>query len=188
MAGSRRVEFQNDLTAEEYAALMNDNIKDLTELRLWSLERIKENKAKVACAYNKKVKLKEFQVRDLVWEAVLPLGTKDAAYEKWSPNWHGPYRIDHVLPGNVYMLEELDGVKFPVVVNGQHLKKNFPACGMTDIEQSIIRIRLYREGGRYMESANNKKRKNGKKNTKKGKRIQKKKEKKKRRRHMYNSR
>jgi hypothetical protein len=65
-AGSRRVKFQNDLTAEEYAALMNDNIKDLTELRLWSLERIKKNKAKVAHAYNKKVKLKEFQIGDLV--------------------------------------------------------------------------------------------------------------------------
>jgi hypothetical protein len=48
------VEFQNDLTVEEYAALMNDNIEDLTELRLWSLERIKENKAKVARAYSKK--------------------------------------------------------------------------------------------------------------------------------------
>jgi hypothetical protein len=114
--------------------LMNDNIKDLTELRLWSLERIKENKDKVARAYNKKLKLKEFQVRDLVWEAVLPLETKDAAYGKWSPNWHGPYRIDQVLPGNAYILEELDGVKFPVAVNGQHLKNIFPACGTTDIE------------------------------------------------------
>jgi hypothetical protein len=44
--------------------LINDNVKDLTELRLWSLEKIKENKAKVARAYNKKVKLNEFQVRD----------------------------------------------------------------------------------------------------------------------------
>jgi hypothetical protein len=69
---SRRVEFQNDLTVEQYAALMNDNVDDLTELRLWSLEKIRENKAKVARAYNKKVKLKEFQVRNLVWEAVLP--------------------------------------------------------------------------------------------------------------------
>jgi hypothetical protein len=121
------VEFQNDLTAEEYDALMNDNIEDPTKLRLWSLEIIKENKAKVARAYNKKVKLKEFQVRDLVWEAMLPLGTKDAAYRKWSPNWHGPYRIDQVLPKNAYMLEELDGVKFLVAVNGQHLKKYFPS-------------------------------------------------------------
>jgi hypothetical protein len=39
---------------------MNDNVEDLTELRLWSLEKIRENKAKVARTYNKKVKLKEF--------------------------------------------------------------------------------------------------------------------------------
>jgi hypothetical protein len=66
MASSRCVEFQKDLTAKEYAALMNDNVEDLVELRLWSMEKIKENKAKVACAYNKKVKLKKFQVGDLV--------------------------------------------------------------------------------------------------------------------------
>jgi uncharacterized protein CbrC (UPF0167 family) len=30
-AGSRRIEFQNDLTAEEYAALMSDNVEDITE-------------------------------------------------------------------------------------------------------------------------------------------------------------
>ena len=126
-AGSRRVEFQNDLSAEQYAALMNDNVEDLTELRLWSLEKIKENKAKVARAYNKKVNPKDFQVGDLVWEAVLPLGTKDKRFGKWSPTWHGPYKVDQVLPGNAYMLEELDGVKFPVAVNGQHLKKYFPS-------------------------------------------------------------
>ena len=91
-------------------------MEDLTELRLWSLEKIKENKAKVARAYNKKVKPKDFQV-----------GTKDKKFGKWSPTWHGPYKVDQVLPGNAYMLEELDGVKFPVAVNGQHLKKYFPS-------------------------------------------------------------
>ena len=38
---------------------MSDNVEDLTELRLWSLEKIKENKAKVARAYNKKVNQKK---------------------------------------------------------------------------------------------------------------------------------
>jgi hypothetical protein len=37
------------LTTEKYAALMSDNVEDIMELRLWSLEKIKENKAKVAC-------------------------------------------------------------------------------------------------------------------------------------------
>ncbi|KAK1695517.1 hypothetical protein QYE76_012214 [Lolium multiflorum] len=106
---------------------MSDSIEDATELRLWSLEKNKENKAKVARAYNKKVKPKEFQVDDLVWEAVLPLGTRDKMYGKWSPNWHGPYKVVQVLKGNAYMLEQLDGMKFPVAVNGQHLKKYFPS-------------------------------------------------------------
>jgi hypothetical protein len=78
----------------------------------------------------------------------------------------------------------------------------FPACGMTDIEQPMIRIRLYKEGGQYVESPNNKKRKKERekrikkkkenkriqKKIKRKKRIQKKEEKKKMRRHMYNSR
>jgi F0F1-type ATP synthase membrane subunit b/b' len=55
----------------------------------------------------------------------------------------------------------------------------FPASGTTDLEQPIIRIRLYREGGRYVESANKKMKKRKekykqekrrKKNTKKEKR------------------
>jgi hypothetical protein len=44
---------------------MNDNIEDHTELRLWSLEKIKENKAKVARAYNKKVKPKNSRLE--IW-------------------------------------------------------------------------------------------------------------------------
>jgi hypothetical protein len=75
-AGSRRIEFQNDLTAEEYAALMSDNVEDIIELRLWSLEKIKENKAKVARVYNKKVKPKEFQVGDLVWKGCYHWGLR----------------------------------------------------------------------------------------------------------------
>ena len=64
--GSRRVSFQNDLTADEYVELMHINTEDLTELRLWSLEKIKTNKAKVARAYNKKVRPKAFLKDDLV--------------------------------------------------------------------------------------------------------------------------
>jgi hypothetical protein len=38
----------------------------------------------------------------------------------------------------------------------------FPACGMMDIEQPMMHIRLCREGGRYMESADIKKKGKGK--------------------------
>jgi hypothetical protein len=39
----------------------------------------------------------------------------------------------------------------------------FPACGTMDIEQPMKHIRLYREGGRYVESDDIKKREKKKK-------------------------
>jgi hypothetical protein len=53
----------------------------------------------------------------------------------------------------------------------------FPACWMIDIEQPMIRIRLYREGGRYVESANKKKEKRRKREEKNTKKEEKEKEK-----------
>jgi hypothetical protein len=41
-ASSRCVEFQNDLTAEEYVALMNDNIEDLRSSDFGHLRRSKK--------------------------------------------------------------------------------------------------------------------------------------------------
>ena len=125
--GSRHVALQEKISADEYSSFMNINTEDLTELRLWALEKIKENKAKVARAYNKKVRPKNFQVGDLVWELVLPIGSKDPMYGKCSPNWHGPYRIVETAPGNSYLMETLEGVRFSRNVNGNYLKKYYPS-------------------------------------------------------------
>jgi hypothetical protein len=38
-----------------------------------------------------------FQVGKLVWKIVLPLGTKDIKFGKWSPSWEGPYKIIKVI-------------------------------------------------------------------------------------------
>ena len=38
---------------------MNDNMEDHIEVRIWSLEKIKENKAKVARAYYKRSNRKD---------------------------------------------------------------------------------------------------------------------------------
>jgi hypothetical protein len=45
----------------------------------------------------------------------------------------------------------------------------FLACGMMDIEQPMMHIRLYREGGRYVESVDIKKGKRKKRRRRKGK-------------------
>ena len=48
-------------------------------------------------AYNKKVKLKSFQVGDLVWKTILSLGMKSNKFGKWSPSWEGLYKIVKVI-------------------------------------------------------------------------------------------
>lgn len=40
-----------------------------------------------------KVRIKSFQVNDLVWKIILPIGTKDNKFGKWSPSWEGPFQI-----------------------------------------------------------------------------------------------
>jgi len=58
---------------------------------------------------------------------VLPIGTKDPVYGKWSPNWHGPYRIIEAEPGNSYRMEALEGERFVSNVNGKYLRKYYPS-------------------------------------------------------------
>jgi len=86
-AGSRRLSFQDQLIADDYATLMKDELDDLAEHRLRALISIEENKKRVARWYDKKVKAKEFADGDLVWKLVLPIGTNSSKFGKWSPNW-----------------------------------------------------------------------------------------------------
>jgi hypothetical protein len=57
---------QNDLSAVMYHDLMMDNIDEVIDVRLKALKEIEKDKARVAKAYNKKVKRKSFQVGELV--------------------------------------------------------------------------------------------------------------------------
>ena len=69
---------------------MMDNIDEVSDKRLQALKEIEKNKLRVARAYNKKVRPKSFQVGELVWKIILPLGTKSNKFGKWSPCWEGP--------------------------------------------------------------------------------------------------
>ena len=90
-----------------------DNIDEVTDKRLKALKEIEKDKLRVARAYNKKVKLKSFQVGDLVWKTILPLGMKNNKFGKWSPSCEGPYKIIKVISGNSHMVETVQGERLP---------------------------------------------------------------------------
>jgi hypothetical protein len=83
---------------------MLDRLDEVSDERIKTLGEIERDKLRVARAYNKRVKEKSFQVGDLVWKTILPIGSKSNKFRKWSPNWEGPYRIEKVIPRNSYMV------------------------------------------------------------------------------------
>jgi hypothetical protein len=80
---SLRVIGQGSLSVKEYHELMMDKIDDVPKSRFKALEEIEKEKIKIAKAYNKRVMEKSFQVRDLVWKTILPLGTRSGRFGKW---------------------------------------------------------------------------------------------------------
>jgi hypothetical protein len=71
-----RLAKQNDLSAVVYHDLMMDNIDEVIDVRLKALKEIEKDKARVVKTYNEKVKRKFFQVGELVWKTILPIGSK----------------------------------------------------------------------------------------------------------------
>jgi hypothetical protein len=81
-----RVTRQDSLSAKEYQELMMDKIDNVPENRFKALEKIERKKVKIAKAYNRCLIEKSFQVGDLVWKTIFPLGTQSGKFGKWSPS------------------------------------------------------------------------------------------------------
>jgi hypothetical protein len=114
------VVLQKDLSSKDYSGLMMDELEDLHMIRIKALENIEKNKMRIA-------KVKQFAEGDLVWKALLPIGTKYSAFGKWSPNWEGPFQVVRRVPGNAYILKTWLGEEFTTAINGRYLKKYYPS-------------------------------------------------------------
>jgi hypothetical protein len=119
--------FQDQLTTDEYSALMKDELEDLAGHRLKALANVEANKAGVGRWCDKRVKAKAFEQEELVWKLILPIGTKSSKFGKWSPTWEGPFRVSRCVPGNAYILETLEGEEYSRALNGKYLKKYYPS-------------------------------------------------------------
>ena len=77
---------QEDLHVKDYWNELFDELNKLEEERLSALERLIRQKESIAQSYNCRVKLKLFNVGDLVWKVILPIDKKSRTLGKWSPN------------------------------------------------------------------------------------------------------
>jgi hypothetical protein len=116
----------SELSVVDYHNLMLHRLDEVSDERVKALGKIERDKLRVAKAYNKRVKEKSFQVEDLVWKMILPIGSRSSKFGKWSPNWEGPYRIKEVIPVNSYMVS-VQGTLLPRTINGKYLKMYYPS-------------------------------------------------------------
>jgi hypothetical protein len=122
-----RIDRQDELSTVHYQNLMLDRLDEVSDERVNALGDIERHKLRVARAYNKRVKEKSFQVRDLIWKMILPIGSRSNKLGKWSPNCEGPYRIEEVILGNSYMVQSIQGTSLPRTLNRKYLKKYYPS-------------------------------------------------------------
>ena len=84
---------KNFLTYQEYSEAMMMELESVDDRRIQAFNYMLIQKNKVAHTYNKRIKRKSFEVGDLVWNNILPVGSKDKELGKWSPNWEGPFKV-----------------------------------------------------------------------------------------------
>ncbi|CAL8152708.1 unnamed protein product [Prunus armeniaca] len=110
---------------------MAQELEDLEQSRLNAYNLMQAQKQIAVRSYNKKVKQRTFAKDDLVWRAVLPIGTKDPRFGKFSHNWEGPFIIERILGRVAFQLRDRDGEWHNFPINGQCLKKYTPSLWET---------------------------------------------------------
>jgi hypothetical protein len=120
---------------------MLDRLDEVSDERVKALGEIERDKLRVARAYNKRVKERLFQVKNLVWKTILPIGSRSNKFGKWSPNWEGPYRIKEVILRNSYMVQSVQGTSLLRALKGKYLKKYYSSVWQdTQVEERPIMV------------------------------------------------
>ena len=91
-----RVTRQNNLTPEQFSEAILMELEGVDEERLKALTNMLAQKIRISRLYNKRIRKKKFEVGELVWKVILPTGTKDREFGKWSPNWEGPFKVHQI--------------------------------------------------------------------------------------------
>ena len=100
------------------------NLDCLNEVKDQAYQRMAKYQQKMAEYYNQRVKLKRFNIGDLVLQKVTP-AMKDPEQGKLGPTWEGPYKVIHYSRRGSYHLEDLDENKLPRPWNVEYLKRYY---------------------------------------------------------------
>ena len=103
---------------------LNSNLDLIDEVREEAMKRMAKHKEAMAKYYDRNVKVRRFNTRDLVLRKISQ-ATKDPSQGKLGPAWEGPYEVIRHSKEGSYYLKSLDGQELPQPWNIEHLKKYY---------------------------------------------------------------
>ena len=116
---------------DAYQTTMALELEEIDEERVTTLNNIIAQKKKIAKGYNKTIRHRSFDEVDLVWKTILPIGSKDPKYSKYSPKWEGRFQIHKVFKVGFYHLKILKGHVHLRKIDGRFLKLYYPTIWET---------------------------------------------------------
>jgi len=108
----------------EWAKIRYEQLNMISERRLAAMCHHQLYQRRMAKAYDKKVRLREFKKGDLVLRKIILLPGEDRS--KWAPNYKGPYIVKKAFSGGALILTRMDGEDVVRPVNFDSVKKYYP--------------------------------------------------------------
>ncbi|XP_074567100.1 uncharacterized protein LOC141823752 [Curcuma longa] len=90
----------------------------ISEDRAIAHTRLQAYRQRMSTAYNKRVFPRSFQVGDIVWKKLNPMGDVG----KLEPRWEGPFSVTKKIDGGSYYLADQHGKELKRPWNAQHLR------------------------------------------------------------------
>ena len=118
-----RVLIESELEEVEWAKVRYEHLNMISEKRLAAICHHQLYQRRMAKAYDRKVRPREFKEGDLVLRKLLPLPSEDRS--KWAPNYKGPYVVKKAFSRGALLLTRMDGHDLPRPVNSDSVKKHY---------------------------------------------------------------
>ena len=117
---SLRILQEAKIPENEWNKARYEQLNLIEEKRLRAIFHGQLYQARIARAFDKKVKPRTFHPGDLVLRKVNP--AQPDSRGKWKPNYEGPYVVKHVFSGGALVLADVDGNVFQKPVNSDTVK------------------------------------------------------------------
>ncbi|KAL3498667.1 hypothetical protein ACH5RR_041399, partial [Cinchona calisaya] len=87
-------------------------------------QRLECYQARLSKAFNKRVRLRSFQIGDIVLAVRRPIILAHGGQRKFVSKWDGPYVVQEVYTNGSYKLIAEDGLRIGPI-NGKYLKRYY---------------------------------------------------------------